>query len=106
MPRKPRVEYPGAIYHAMSRRDQREDIFLCDVDRYDFLKALSEACCKTSWQVHAFCLMRNHYPMVAETPNPNLVVGMAWLQSTYTIRFNNVSLRWTTFWLRLPELLG
>jgi putative transposase len=89
MPRKPRVEYPGAIYHVMSRGDQREDIFLCDVDRYDFLKALSEACRKTSWQVHAFCLMRNHYHLVLETPNPNLVVGMAWLQSTYTIRFNN-----------------
>ena len=89
MPRKLRLEFPGAMYHLMSRGDQREDIFLCDVDRYDFLKTLAEACRKTDWQVHAFCLMRNHYHLVAETPNPNLVAGMAWLQSTYTIRFNN-----------------
>ena len=73
----------------MSRGDQREDIFLDDVDRHDFIKTLAEACQKTDWQVHAFCLMRNHYPVVMETPNPNLVLGMAWLRSTYTFRFNN-----------------
>jgi hypothetical protein len=28
MPRKVRLEYPGAIYHVMSRDDQRQDIFL------------------------------------------------------------------------------
>jgi hypothetical protein len=47
MPRKPRIQYPGAIYHLMSRGDRREDIFLDDVDRYDFLKTLAEACAKT-----------------------------------------------------------
>jgi hypothetical protein len=33
MPRKMRVEYPGAIYHVRSRGGRREDIFLDDVDR-------------------------------------------------------------------------
>jgi hypothetical protein len=33
--------------------------------------------------------MRNHYHLVVETPNANLVCGMAWLQGTYTIRLNN-----------------
>src|SRR5947208_456886 len=89
MPRKLRVEYPGAMYHVMSRGDRREDIFLNDVDRQDFIKALAEACQKTAWQVHAYCLMRNHYHLVLETPNANLVAGMAWLQSTYTIRLNH-----------------
>ena len=89
MPRKMGVEYPGAMYHVMSRGDQREDIFLDDVDRHDFIKTLAEACQKTDWQVHAYCLMRNHYHLVLETPNANLVCGMAWLQSTYTIRLNN-----------------
>ncbi len=32
--------------------------------------------------------MSNHYHLVFETPNANLVAGMAWLQSTYTIRLN------------------
>ena len=89
MPRKLRIEYPGAMYHVMSRGDRRERIFLDDVDRQDFIKTLAEACQKTNWQVHAYCLMPNHYHLVLETPEPNLVAGMAWLQSTYTIRLNH-----------------
>jgi len=89
MPRKLRVQYPGAMYHVMSRGDQRDEIFLDDVDRHDFIKTLAEACQKTAWQVHAYCLMSNHYHLVLETPNANLVAGMAWLQSTYTIRLNH-----------------
>jgi REP element-mobilizing transposase RayT len=77
------------MYHVMSRGDRREDIFLNDVDRQDFLKTLAEACQKTDWQIHAYCLMCNHYHLVLETPNANLVAGMAWLQSTYTIRLNH-----------------
>ena len=73
----------------MSRGDRYENIYLDDVDRQDFLKTLAEACQKAGWQVHAYCLMRNHYHVVLETPNANLVAGMAWLQSTYTIRLNH-----------------
>jgi len=39
--------------------------------------------------VHAYCLMSNHYHVVLETPDANLVAGMAWLQGTYTIRLNH-----------------
>ncbi len=84
-----RVEYEGAIYHVMSRGDRREDICLDDVDRQDFLKTLAETCQKTGFQVHGYCLMRNHFHLVVETPNANLVAGMAWLLSTYTIRLNH-----------------
>ena len=59
MPRKLRIESPGAIYHVMSRGDRREDIVLNDVDRQDFVKTLAEACPKAQFQVHAYCLMRN-----------------------------------------------
>ena len=47
MARKLRVEYPGAIYHAMIRGDRREPIFLDDVDRRSFVETLSEGCIKT-----------------------------------------------------------
>ncbi|MHB8519900.1 MAG: transposase [Limisphaerales bacterium] len=88
MPRQLRIEYPCAIHHVMSRGDRRENIYLDDVDRQDFLKTLAEVCQKTDWQVHAYCLMRNHFHLVVETPNANLVDGMHWLLSTYTIRLN------------------
>jgi REP element-mobilizing transposase RayT len=89
MPGQLRIEYPGAIYHLMSRGNRCQDIFLDDVDRQDFLKTVAEASQKTGWQVHAYCLMANHYHLVLQTPNGNLVAGMGWLQSTYTIRLNH-----------------
>lgn len=88
MPRPLRVEFAGAIYHLMNRGDRRESIFLDDRDRKTFLTTLGEACAKTGWQIHAYCLMGNHFHLIAETPQPNLVVGMKWLLGTYTGRFN------------------
>src|SRR5213596_3488314 len=78
MGRKLRVQYPGAIYHVMNRGDRREPIFDDDLDRQRVLQTLGEACAKTDWQVHAWCLMGNHFHLVIETPQPNLVVGMKW----------------------------
>src|SRR5947209_5183628 len=88
MARKLRLQYEGAIYHVMSRGDRREDIFRDDKDREQFLSTLGQACAKTDWQVHAWCLMRNHFHLVIETPKANLVDGMKWFLGTYTGRFN------------------
>src|SRR5947209_15829221 len=88
MPRQMRIQYEGAIYHLMSRGDRREEIFRDDWDRRDFLNTLGAACQKTGWQVHAYCLMSNHFHLVVETPRANLVAGMKWLLGTYTMRFN------------------
>ena len=89
MARKLRVQYPGAIYHVMNRGDRREAIFLSDKDRGLFVETLEEACEKTDWQVHAWCLMSNHFHLVTETPRSNLVDGMQWLLGVYTNRFNH-----------------
>lgn len=88
MPRQIRIEYPGAIYHVMSRGDRREAIVHGDEDRALWIKTLGEACAKCNWQVHAYCLMSNHFHLVVETPQANLVTGMKWFLGTYTVRFN------------------
>ena len=88
MPRPLRIEYEGAVYHVMNRGDRREPIFRDDADRLRFLDTLAEACAKTGWQVHALCLMPNHFHLVVETPRRNLVAGMKWFLGTYTARFN------------------
>ena len=88
MARQLRLEYAGAIYHVMSRGDRQEAIFLDAEDRRRFLKTLGEACEKAGWQVHAYCLMGNHFHLVVETPQPTLVAGMKWFLGTYTQRFN------------------
>jgi hypothetical protein len=40
MPRKLRIEYPGAMYHVMNRGDHRENIFKDDEDHRRFLSTL------------------------------------------------------------------
>lgn len=89
MPRCLRIEFPGAIYHVLSRGDRREDIYHDDVDRQEFIKTLAEACLKTGWQIHAFCLMGNHFHLVVETPSASLSAGMHWFLSAYTLRLNH-----------------
>jgi putative transposase len=88
MPRQLRIQYEGAIYHLLSRGDRREHIFWDETDRHNFLELLERTCGRTGWQVHAYCLMSNHFHLVVETPRPNLVEGMKWLLGTYSMRFN------------------
>ena len=71
MARKLRIQYPGAIYHVMNRGDRREDIFVDDHDREGFLATLGQGCEKTGWQVHAYCLMGNHFHPIAVPPEEN-----------------------------------
>jgi putative transposase len=90
MPRTVRVEYPGAHYHAMCRGNNGQDIFLTNDGRRLFLSSLGEACQQTGWRIHAYVLMSNHYHLLLETPEPNLVAGMKWFQGAYTQRFNSM----------------
>ena len=89
MARPVRLQYPGAVYHVMARGNQARPVFGDRRDRRTFLSGLGEVCVKTGWQVHAYVLMGNHYHLLLQTPEPNLVEGMKWLQGTYTQRFNN-----------------
>lgn len=88
MPRQVRIEFPGAVYHAMARGDRREDIVRADGDREAFVSLLGELVDRTGWEMFSWVLMSNHYHLVFKTPEPNLVAGMMWLQNTWTKRFN------------------
>jgi putative transposase len=81
MARKVRIQYPGAIYHVMNRGDRREAIFEDDEDRERLLETLAQACQKTGWQVHAYCLMRSHFRLVLETSQPNGLKRMGWSEA-------------------------
>ena len=94
MPRQPRIEYEGAFYHVMNRGDRKEAIFEDDADREMFLKTLGEVCERSGWRIYAWILMSNHYHLVVETPEGNLVAGMKWFQNTYTRRLNVRHRKW------------
>ena len=90
MARKLRLETEGGIYHVLNRGNYRSAIFQADKTKAAFLACLDEACTKTGWRVHAWCLMSNHYHLAIETPRANLVEGMQWLQGTFSTRFNRL----------------
>jgi REP element-mobilizing transposase RayT len=88
MPRAPRIEYAGAFYHVMNRGNQLRRVYWDEVDYRQFMDVLEGTCRRTGWRIHSFVLMPNHYHLLIETPRANLVRGMQWLNSTYTLRFN------------------
>ena len=88
MARPVRLEYAGAVYHIMARGNQGRPICADDADRKMWVATLAEACGRTGWRIHAWVLMGNHFHLLLETPEANLVNGMKWLQGTYTQRYN------------------
>jgi REP element-mobilizing transposase RayT len=88
MARPLRLEFAGALYHVTSRGDHREDIFLCDDDRLEWLEVLGIVCSRFNWVIHAYCQMTNHYHLLLETVDGNLSRGMRQLNGLYTQRFN------------------
>lgn len=88
MARKLRIQFPGALYHIVNRGDRSEAIVRDDTDRERFLETLHQTCQKTGWRVDAYCLLTDHFHLIVQTPEPNLVDGMKWFLGTYTARFN------------------
>jgi len=88
MTRPLRLEYAGALYHVTSRGDRRDDIYVDDDDREEWLQVLGHVCSRYNWVIHAYCQMANHYHFLVETADGNLSKGMRQLNGLYTQRFN------------------
>ena len=88
MSRPLRLELAGALYHVSARGNAREKIFLVDEDRHGFLDLLGKEIDQQGWLCYAYCLMDNHYHLLIETPDANLVAGMRRLNGVYTQAFN------------------
>lgn len=93
MARQLRVEYPGAIYHVTVRSNGKEKLFLTDVDRKYLLARLGEGTERHRVRVYLYCLMANHFHLVAETPRGNLGAFMQGLLTGYGVYFNRLHRR-------------
>ena len=82
-----RLEYEGGL-PCDARGDRREAIYHDDHDRLTWIDYLGQVCRRTGWRVYGWVLMGNHYHLLMETPEANLVSGMQWLQTAYTGWFN------------------
>jgi putative transposase len=72
MARPLRIEFPGAIYHATSRGNAGQAIFLDDDDRRSLLSILERVVSRFRILVHAYCLMDNRFHLLIETQEANL----------------------------------
>jgi REP element-mobilizing transposase RayT len=88
MARKPRIHYPGAVYHVILRGDAGQDLFSQDKDRDRFYRLLDEGQQKYGYRIHAFCLMRNHVHLALQVGEISLFRIMQNLSQRYTVWMN------------------
>jgi hypothetical protein len=55
-------------WNLMNRGDRHEPVFRDDTDHERLLATLAEACTKTDWSVHAFCVLHNHFISSSKHP--------------------------------------
>ncbi len=72
MPRPWRIEFAGACYHVINRGNYRRNLFTGKGAAAAFVRALGEAAVRFGWQVHAYCVMSNHFHLAVELTEPNL----------------------------------
>lgn len=93
MARRLRVEYPGAIYHVTVRmlgesKSENCRLFVDDKDRERLLDRLAGCVEEYGVRLYQYCLMRNHFHLVLETPEGNLSKFMHALSTGYTVYYN------------------
>lgn len=88
MARRPREHRPGAVYHAYSRGNNGQVVFLDDDDRTIFLAILADVCMKTRTKVLAYCLMSNHFHLLLEIALASLESLMRRVMSRYSRAVN------------------
>ena len=89
MTRPLRIAYNGAWYHVMNRGLAHSPIFVNDDHRQCFLDLLFEIHNRYHVEIHAYCLMNNHYHLLIRTPLGNISRVMRHLDGVYTQRFNS-----------------
>jgi len=98
MSRATRVEFPGATYHVMARTVEGIGAFPVDSDKATFLSKIGEIVEGGDLEVHAFCLMWNHFHLLAGTPRGELSRWMQRILGTYAQRFNFLRKRSGHLW--------
>ena len=88
MARKPRLHFPGALYHVILRGNAQQTLFFEDRDRYRFYLLLQEGVEKFGYRIHAFCLMTNHIHLAIEVGDIPLSRIMQNISFRYTSWIN------------------
>jgi REP element-mobilizing transposase RayT len=88
MPRKARIDAPGALHHIICRGIERRKIFDDDVDRDNFLERLGNILIETSTPCYSWALIPNHFHLLLRTGNMAISTVMRRLLTGYTVSYN------------------
>ena len=88
MARRPRVHFPGAVYHVISRGNQRQNLYKDDEGHRRFQVLLGEVVKHHSITVYAYVLMPNHFHLLLEVSRSPLSKAMQSLLYRYTRHYN------------------
>lgn len=88
MTRPTRVDFEGAWHHVMNRGADRQVIFGDDNDRTMLLNLIGRGSSRFGLEIHAYCLMLNHFHLLVRSPDRQLSTTLRFIQQTYTQRFN------------------
>jgi putative transposase len=94
MPRKSRIDAPGALHHIIGRGIDRGLIFRDDVDRNRFNERLGALLSETRTACYAWALMPNHFHLLVRTGAVPVAGLMRRLLTGYAIAFNRRHRRW------------
>lgn len=88
MPRPPRLEFAGAVYHVIARGNEQRDVFRSDSDRELYLRRLAHYRDRFRFRLYAYCLMSNHVHLALETGPVYLSRIVLALHGSYAQAFN------------------
>ncbi len=88
MARRPRVHFPGALFHVISRGNQRQRIYKDDEDHRRFQALLGEVVKRHALTLYAHVLMPNHFHLLLEVGRAPLSKAMQSLLYRYTRHYN------------------
>ena len=88
MPRKARIDAPGALHHIIARGIERRSIFADDTDRNHFLSRLETVLSETQTRCYAWALMPNHFHLLLRTGTASISTVMRRLLTGYAISYN------------------
>lgn len=88
MPRKARIDAPGALHHIIARGIERRKIYRDDTDRYAFIERLGGIIEDTGTHCLAWVLMPNHFHLLLRTGNNPVAHVMRRLLTGHAIYFN------------------
>ena len=88
MPRKARIDAPGALHHIIARGITKNKIFLDAVDRNNFLKRLGRILTECETPCYAWALMPNHFHLLLRTGTVPIATVMRKLLTGYAVFHN------------------